>query len=119
MLWIVASVLLFHVSILVKIIPYEITWGGRLNNDTEMYVFETISILINGLLFLILLIKGKYVKECISIKAVTIILWVFTILFSLNTIGNIIAETLFEKLFALLTFVSVVLLWIILQKDKK
>ncbi|SEI89498.1 hypothetical protein SAMN05192553_101738 [Cyclobacterium xiamenense] len=25
-----AAVLLFHLSILLKIVPYEITWGGRL-----------------------------------------------------------------------------------------
>jgi hypothetical protein len=36
--------ILFHLSIIAKIIPYNITWGGRLTNDTEMYVFETISI---------------------------------------------------------------------------
>ena len=47
MLAIVATVSVFHLGILLKIIPYEITWGGRLKDDAEMYVFETISILIN------------------------------------------------------------------------
>jgi len=42
----------FHLLILLKIIPYEITWGGKLKNDNEMYVFEIISIIINSFLFL-------------------------------------------------------------------
>ncbi|GAL85442.1 hypothetical protein MYP_2671 [Sporocytophaga myxococcoides] len=99
-------------------IPYEITWGGRLKSDIEMYVFETISILINLLLFSILLIKGRYVKEYLSMKVVDIILWIFIILFGLNTIGNILAETIFEKFFTLLTLAFAMLLWIILNKDK-
>ncbi|MCR6642949.1 MAG: hypothetical protein NVV82_29150 [Sporocytophaga sp.] len=119
MLGFLVFVMLFHLSIIVKLIPYEITWGGRLKNDTEMYVFETISMLINLLLFSILLIKGAYVKAFISQKVVNIILWIFIILFGLNTIGNIFAETYFEKSFALLTFASAILLWIILNKDKK
>jgi len=63
MLWMLLAVILFHLSIILKIVPYEITWGGRLKNDSEMYVFETVSILINLFLSLILLIKGKYVRQ--------------------------------------------------------
>ncbi len=119
MLWLLIFIMLFHLSIIVKLIPYEITWGGRLKNDTEMYVFETISMLINLLLFSILLIKGGYVKDYLSQKVVNIILWIFIILFGLNTIGNILAETIFEKFFTLLTLASAILLWIILKNDKK
>ncbi len=60
MLLIVVAVSILHLSILLRIIPYEITWGGRLDNDAEMYVFESISILINLFLGLILLIRGEY-----------------------------------------------------------
>ena len=43
---VVISVLatIFHIMILVRVIPYEITWGGRLKTVEEMFVFETISI---------------------------------------------------------------------------
>ena len=119
MLWLLAAVMLFHLSIVLKIIPYENTWGGRLKNDGEMYVFETISLVVNLFLFSILLIKGKYVKEYLSQKVVNIILWFFIILFGLNTVGNILAETNFEKAFALVTLTFVILIWIILRKDKK
>lgn len=71
------AVMLFHLSFILKIIPYEVTWGGRLKNDAEMYVFEMISMLINLFLFLVLLIKGEYVKEVIPLKIVNLILWFF------------------------------------------
>ena len=115
MISLVVAVTLFHLSIILKIIPYEITWGGRLQNDSEMYVFEIISITINIFLGLNLLIKGGYIKQVISLRIVNITLWIFLILFGLNTIGNIIAKTYFEKYFALLTLVSSILIWIILK----
>ena len=115
MLCLVAAIMLFHLSIILKIVPYEITWGGRLKNDSEMYVFEMISILINLILGLTLLIKGSYIKQIVSLKIVTITLWIFLILFGLNTIGNVFAKTNFEKIFAVLTLSSSILLWIILK----
>lgn len=113
------AVILFHVSIILKIVPYEITWGGRLKNDSEMYVFETISILINLFLCFILLIKGQYIRAFLPMKTVNITLWIFVIIFGLNTIGNILAKTNFEKFFTLLTLLSAILIWIILRKDKR
>ncbi len=118
MLCLVAAIMLFHLSIILKIVPYEITWGGRLKNDSEMYVFEMISILINLILGLTLLIKGSYIKQIVSLKIVTITLWIFLILFGLNTIGNVFAKTNFEKIFAVLTLSSSILLWIILKGTK-
>ena len=119
MLSLLVCVMLFHLSIILKMVPYEITWGGRLKSDAEMYVFETISMLINLLLFSILLIKGGFVKEFISLKAVSIILWIFMVLFGLNTIGNLFADTILEKCFAVLTFAFVILIWTILKRGNK
>lgn len=59
---------------MLKVVPYELTWGGRLTNDCEMYVFETISVLVNLLLFTLLMIKGKYWKKFIPLKIVDIFL---------------------------------------------
>jgi len=105
------AIILFHFCIIIKIIPYDITWGGRLKNDAEMYVFETISILINLFLVWILLMKANLVKYQFSPRTITIILWVFFTIFVLNTIGNIFAKTFLEKLFVLLTGFFAFLLW--------
>lgn len=112
------SVIIFHICIIAKIIPYNIAWGGRLTNDKEMYVFETVSIFINVFLSWILFMKGNLTKFKFSNKTINIILWIFFGLFVLNTIGNIFAKTNFEKLFAILTGLSAILIWNIIKQEK-
>ena len=111
-------VILFHICVMSGIVPYDIVWGGRLTNENEMYVFETISILINVFLSWILLMKVDFVKFKFSDKVVKTILWTFFGLFILNTIGNVFAETTFEMLFALLTGIFAVLIWNIVKQKK-
>jgi hypothetical protein len=112
-------IILLHLSIITKIVPYDITWGGRLQNDNEMYVFETISILINLFLCWILMMKGDLVTYKFPAKVLDVILWIFFAIFILNTIGNIFAKTLFEKQFAFLTGLFSVLIWMILKRKTK
>lgn len=119
MFWLLGAVTLFHLCIVLKIIPYEITWGGRLKNDTEMYVFESVSILINLFLCFILCIKGNYLTEIIPMKIVNSLLWAFLLLFSINTLGNLFAETFLEKSLSLLTLIFTYLIWVILRGSKK
>lgn len=109
------AIIIYHFLILLKVIPYEVTWGGRLKNDSEMYIFEGLSILLNSFLLWLLLIKGGQTKPIIPIRVVNIVLWLFLILFLLNTVGNIFAKTNFEKLFALITLLFTVFLWMILR----
>lgn len=116
MIGLLAIIILFHFCIIFKIIPYDIAWGGRLKNDTQMYIFEIFSIVMNGLLITVLLLKADYLKHKISEKVLDVILWFFLILFALNTVGNLFAKTNFEKFFAILTLMFALLIWIILRK---
>ncbi|PKL80778.1 MAG: hypothetical protein CVV25_03385 [Ignavibacteriae bacterium HGW-Ignavibacteriae-4] len=116
MLGLLVAVIIFHLCIILKFIPYDIAWGGNLTNDNEMYVFEIISVFINLLLCYVLLIKGEFVKGLIPLKIVDIFLWLFLVLFGLNTVGNAFAETTFEKFFSIITLLFVFLLWIILRE---
>jgi len=113
---ILMAVYVFHICIILKFIPYNIAWGGRMKNDNEMYVFETISILVNLLLMLVLLMKASKMKRLLSERNINIILWFFFGLFTLNTIGNLLAETNFEKGFAALTAVLAGLILLVLRK---
>src|SRR5690606_19467199 len=110
-------VILFHVGILAKKIPYHIAWGGQIQNDTEMYIFETISILINLFLGLNLLMKGNYIRFRFPERRINVVLWIFFGIFSLNTLGNLFAKTYFEKSFAVLTLFFAVLIWIIIRQS--
>ena len=118
LIWIVGAILLLHVAIVTKVIPYEIAWGGKLKCDTQMYLFESISILVTLLLGIILLIKGNYVPLFIPISIVNALLWVFFVLFGLNAAGNLLAETLFEKSLSVLTLCITYLIWKICKGNK-
>ena len=117
LIWLTIGVILFHLAILINLIPCEVTWGGRLKNNSEMYVFEGVSILVNLFLVFVLLIKGDYLPILIPERVLNIILWIYLSLFGLNTIGNIFAETLFEKSFSLLTLIFTYFIWTILKKN--
>lgn len=119
LLGIILTFVLFHFSIILKITPYSITWGGRLQTDAQMYVFESVSIVILLILAFLLLIKGKFIKAIVPLKIVKYLLWVFFGLFVLNTIGNIFAQTTFEKCFAIVTAAMAYLLWVVLSKGEK
>ncbi len=116
--WIVGVILLLHVAIVTKVIPYEIAWSGKLKSDTQMYLFESISILVTHLLGIILLIKGNYVPLFIPISIVNALLWVFFVLFGLNAAGNLLAETLFEKSLSVLALCITYLIWKICKGNK-
>lgn len=109
-------VMVFHLLIVVKVIPYSITWGGRLKTDSEMYVFEAASIVIN--LFFVYLVSQRVgmLPAVFGTKVVTVLLWIFFGLFVLNTLGNIFAATTIERWFTLLTLANAFLIWKINRK---
>lgn len=118
MIAILTAVLLFHFSVLLQIIDFTKVWGGRLKDTQQMYVFETISICLNLFLLFIILQKVNYVKQIFSIKLINIILWVFVFIFALNTIGNLFATNIVEKILGtVLTLVSGYLCWVIVKKQ--
>ena len=111
LLAILGAVIVFHILVVLKVIPYDIAWGGRLSNDQEMYVFETVSIGINLLLGWVVLMKCDLVRFKFSTRIVNTVLWIFFVLFILNTVGNIVAVSNLEKSFAVLTALSAFLIW--------
>jgi hypothetical protein len=89
--------LLLHLTILLKIIPYNIIWGGRLKTDKEMYRFEIFSILINSLFVIGVLVQADFLAIDIPKKIITYLLWLMTGLFLLNTLGNAISKNKLEQ----------------------
>lgn len=112
------AVILFHIAVIVKVIPYYIVCGGQLKNDTEMYVFEAISIGINLFFGAVVILKINVIKSRLLNKILDIILWIFLALFVMNTISNAFAKTIIEKSFAILTLTFVILIWEILNTKK-
>lgn len=117
MLVLLTLVLAFHLSVVLQIVPYTIVWAGKLNSVKEMLVFETVSIAINLLLLFTLIKKKNNVLKQETSKPVQFILWLFTIIFALNTIGNLFAESGFETIvFTPITFISAILCFRIVKE---
>ena len=120
MIALLTAVTLFHISVITQLIPYTIVWAGKLNSLKEMYVFEAFSILSVVFLLTLILLKQYYLKREIESKILNGILWLFIVLFALNTLGNLFAKTMLEKVvFTPLTLISAILIWLIVRKGKE
>ncbi len=103
-------IIVFHILVLLQIIPYTIVWGGKLQSKEDMYRFEIVSTLLNMLMLLNVLFYTQILKSNLKEKIFRYGLWVMFSLFVLNTIGNLFAENLIEKaIFTPLTFILAVL----------
>lgn len=88
----------FHLLVLTGLIPQNIVWGGRIESRNDLIMFEVVSIIILFMCFLMTLLRRKYVNHT-KFKTITQIgMWLLFILFLLNTIGNLFAVTLIEKI---------------------
>ena len=107
---ILAILLVLHFLILLKFIPYNIVWGGRIKSDIEMYRFEIVSILINLFYLFIILAQSRFMTIDFPRKIMTIILWIMTVLFLFNTFGNAISKNKIEqRLFTPVTIILAIL----------
>jgi len=104
------AILIFHVFIIVGFIPYSIIWGGKMKTHDDMLVMEGISIGINLLFLGIVFLRFSQRNNASLVNKLRIAFWLFFVLFSLNTLGNLFAETLTETLiFTPLTILLAVL----------
>lgn len=120
MLFICTCAVLFHILVLAGIFPYSIVWGGRIENKTQMIIFEFISILAVLLVMLMIGIKARLVQRITPGKIVTFIIYGLSLLFALNTIGNIFSlSTLEAILFTPVTLLACILCWRIASESNK
>jgi archaellum biogenesis protein FlaJ (TadC family) len=94
---VLVAVIGFHLLIISGIVPYDVVWGGRLNSRQEMIQFESISIVLNLIMVIVVLIRIGYLKPIGKQRIWTVLCWVFCGLFLLNTLGNLTAQNPYEK----------------------
>lgn len=97
-LTILSLMLLFHILILTRIIPFGNVWGGRIESVSQMYFLETVALIITLFMTWISAIRGGYLKQVFSRKTIHVLLWIFAAYFALNTIGNMASTSFFEKI---------------------
>eukprot|EP00438_Fugacium_kawagutii_P013594 Skav223055 [mRNA] locus=scaffold1069:374046:374552:+ [translate_table: standard] len=96
----------YHILILTHVVPSKYVWGGRLKSNSSMLRFEAVSLSLN--LFFVLLVVLRAQLCCAKIGfqfCLKVLCWISYIIFTLNTIGNLLAQSWFEMLtFAPVTF---------------
>ena len=112
LLTILSVIIIFHLLIIVGVIPFDIVWGGRLEDSEQMLQFETISILLNAIMLLVVSTRAGIIRWNIKPLLITIALWGMFGLFSVNTIGNLLSNNSLETIiFTPLTLLLALFSW--------
>lgn len=124
-LFLFGLIFLFHLAVLLGIAfldyaPLDYLWGGRMQNEQELLSYELVSLLIVAVCILLVLIRAGRLGEPSLQGIAGVGMWVLFLLFLLNTVGNILAKTMLEKSFALITLLLALLcLRMALEKVEK
>ena len=105
LLAILIALVIFHFFVMIDIIPYQMIWGGRIENKRQLIKIELISIIVNLIMILVIMIKKRLIRFSINPRYLQLVLWIMFVFFLLNTLGNMLSLNQVEKiLFAPLTF---------------
>jgi hypothetical protein len=103
-------VTVFHLAVLGGLVPHNIVWGGKFENESQLLKFEIASVIINAFMIFVVAIKGQYVKIRLPVKMLVFMLWLMFLLFAINTVGNLFTNTLTETIiFTPITFILAIL----------
>jgi hypothetical protein len=118
-LLILLLLVVFHIMVLVGLIPFSIVWGGKFTDAKQMQGFELASVLITLLMLLVVAARGDLIRAAGRTKFISVCLWIMFVFFCFNTLGNLLSDNSFEKLvFAPITFLLALLLFRVLRTKK-
>ncbi|WP_247232893.1 hypothetical protein [Telluribacter sp. SYSU D00476] len=98
LLTIISLTIVFHVLVVLGVIPFEIVWGGRLQDRSQMLAFEIVSLGINLFMLAIICVRAGIVRINVHPMLTRVIFWAMFGLFLLNTVGNIFSNNSLERL---------------------
>jgi hypothetical protein len=102
--------LIFHILILMKAVPYEVVWAGQIDDSSSLLIYEGFAIILTLIFIIIILMKIGYINPGKFIKVVNITTWIIFIYFVLNIAGNLTSEIILEKIiFTPITIVMTIL----------
>ncbi len=110
---------IFHCLVLVKIIPFDFIWGGKLQNTSQMFLLEIVSLIINLIMIAITVISAGLIKSKIHPIITKVAMWTMFLFFILSAVGNLNSENKFEKNVFLPLTLLMFMLCLILILEKK
>lgn len=101
---------LFHILVILKIVPYSMVWGGRVNNE-NYWMLEILSLLVLAVASFIIAGRAGFIHLRKFNKIFYFGCWLLLVVFILNTVGNLTSSVQIERyFFSTVTFVIVLLL---------
>src|SRR5690348_9315525 len=97
LLVVLSAIVIFHLLVIVHIIPYQIVWGGRIENRQQIIPLELISIIINLVMMGVVLIKKGVINFSIGRRWLRLLFWLMFVFFLVNTLGNLVSLNQIEK----------------------
>jgi hypothetical protein len=89
----------FHILVLLRVIPADIVWGGAIQDSTtSLFALEMISLFVTLLFAVVIAAKAGYIKAFRFQTAVNIGVWVVFAILLLSMIGNFASGVAFENL---------------------
>ena len=122
-LFILGMLAIFHTAIVIGIlffdyVPIDFLWGGQIKTEAQLLNFEIVSLLTTVIFVFLLFIRSKWLNLPKLLGVTRVAMWVLFILFSLNTIGNVLAINTLERMFAIVSGV-LALLFLRIAIEKK
>ena len=111
--------LLFHILVLLRVIPADIVWGGQIQGiPANLVTLEGIAFVVTALFLIIVTAKTGYIQAGRLSAVVNLGIWLIFAYLLLNTLGNLASGISFEKLlFAPITvFLALCALRLALEK---
>lgn len=97
LLAILGAVVIFHVLVVGGVLPKTIVWGGRISEPAQVIRAEIGSIVILLVTAAFVVMRWRSLAHGSPNFVAAAGTWVLVILFTLNTVGNLFAKTLFER----------------------
>lgn len=88
---------LFHLLVILGVVPDTIVWGGKIQDRQKLVVMELVSMIILITAGTLAMLRGLQVNGGYVSPLLTVIMWLFAALLAFNSFGNLFAETAFER----------------------
>ena len=92
-----ALLALFHVLILLGVLPNSFIWGAKTTDAAEIAKLETVALIMSLFFLSFFLLKKYLMNKGNSQKVINIFMWIMFIWFTFNIIGNILSSSTIEK----------------------
>ena len=102
-----AALAVFHVLMLLRVLPADVAWGGRVAASGDLAALEAASLVVTLFFAVVVAAKAGHLGPRVPRRAVSITMWVVFGYLTLNVAGNLASASSLER--AVFTPVSVVL----------